>query len=111
MLYVLLQEIHEKIASTQEVSIVLTSDHSTPVLYGDHSFEPVPFAISRCEKAFANLQENTSSSFCFSSSSSEVLTDQVVCFDEIEAAKGALGRFSGDQVMSLICKYRDYHHS
>lgn len=27
-------------------SIVVTGDHSTPVLFGDHSHEPVPFAIA-----------------------------------------------------------------
>jgi 2,3-bisphosphoglycerate-independent phosphoglycerate mutase len=27
--------------------ICVTGDHSTPVEYGDHSFEPVPFAICR----------------------------------------------------------------
>jgi 2,3-bisphosphoglycerate-independent phosphoglycerate mutase len=38
-------------------SIVVTGDHSTPVVFGDHSHEPVPFAIAhirdvvRCELA------------------------------------------------------------
>jgi 2,3-bisphosphoglycerate-independent phosphoglycerate mutase len=27
-------------------SIVVTGDHSTPVEFGDHSHEPVPFAIA-----------------------------------------------------------------
>ena len=28
-----------------EYYLCVTGDHSTPVEYGDHSFEPVPFAI------------------------------------------------------------------
>ena len=28
-------------------SLVVTGDHSTPVEFGDHSHEPVPFAIAR----------------------------------------------------------------
>ncbi|KAI3919361.1 hypothetical protein MKW92_008272 [Papaver armeniacum] len=30
-----------------QYSICITGDHSTPVEYGDHSFEPVPFTICR----------------------------------------------------------------
>lgn len=26
--------------------VVVTADHSTPVLYGDHTCEPVPFAAA-----------------------------------------------------------------
>ena len=29
--------------------VCVTSDHSTPVLRGDHSHEPVPFAIAHVE--------------------------------------------------------------
>lgn len=34
----------------QQYAIVVTGDHSTPVIFGDHSYEPVPFAAStiRC---------------------------------------------------------------
>ena len=27
-------------------SVVVTGDHSTPVVFGDHSHEPVPFAAA-----------------------------------------------------------------
>ena len=30
----------------QRFTIVVTGDHSTPVMFGDHSHEPVPFAIA-----------------------------------------------------------------
>jgi hypothetical protein len=30
----------------QRFMVVVTGDHSTPVLFGDHSLEPVPFAVA-----------------------------------------------------------------
>ena len=46
MLGHLIKRLHE--ASSREVStfIAVTGDHSTPVAYGDHSHEPVPFSIA-----------------------------------------------------------------
>jgi 2,3-bisphosphoglycerate-independent phosphoglycerate mutase len=34
-------------AGTGRYAICVTGDHSTPVEFGDHSHEPVPFAIAR----------------------------------------------------------------
>lgn len=62
-------------------TIVVTGDHSTPVLYGDHSCEPVPFCISKIGVERGDL---------------------VKTFDENAVSKGALGRFCGDQVMKII---------
>lgn len=42
------------------VSIVVTGDHSTPVLSGDHSFEPVPFVMCRFTRALATEAFKTS---------------------------------------------------
>ena len=33
--------------SADTFNIVVTGDHSTPVVFGDHSHEPVPFVIAR----------------------------------------------------------------
>ena len=33
--------------SAERFNIVVTGDHSTPVVFGDHSHEPVPFAIAQ----------------------------------------------------------------
>lgn len=36
-------------------SIVVTGDHSTPVEFGDHSHEPVPFAIAHVRHVVSEL--------------------------------------------------------
>jgi 2,3-diphosphopglycerate-independent phosphoglycerate mutase len=70
-----------------EFLIVVTGDHSTPVELGDHSYEPVPFAI------WDILGKEK---------------DKVEVFSEIEACKGDLGRFSGLQVMNIIKSFLKY---
>ena len=60
--------------------ICVTGDHTTPVKYGDHSHEPVPIVVGSVK----------GKSVCESK------------FDEIECAKGKLGRFSGDQIIPLL---------
>ncbi|OZJ05767.1 hypothetical protein BZG36_01326 [Bifiguratus adelaidae] len=71
------------------VVITLTGDHSTPVLYGDHSYEPVPVTMARLS---ANPVEMS------------MTCDHVTCFDEISARQGALGRFRGLELMGVIKK-------
>ncbi len=36
-------------ASSKRFMICITGDHSTPVLTGDHSHEPVPFALAHIQ--------------------------------------------------------------
>ncbi|KAI4346784.1 hypothetical protein L6164_007652 [Bauhinia variegata] len=67
--------------------LCVTGDHSTPVEYGDHSFEPVPFSLSverlhRCSCG-----------------------DSVYEFNEIAGARGCLGRFHGGEMMGIIKKF------
>ncbi len=65
------------------MSFVVTGDHSTPVRSGDHSYEPVPFVFAKVCGATA------------------MEPDTVTAFDEISAASGVLGRFTGSSVMPL----------
>lgn len=74
MLGRMLQSIHE------EVVVVLTADHSTPVAVRDHSADPVPVAIS----------------------GADARVDAVRAFDEISAASGALGRLRGMELMPIV---------
>ncbi|XP_050269910.1 uncharacterized protein LOC126713977 [Quercus robur] len=110
--------------------LCVTGDHSTPVEYGDHSFETVPFAMCRL-KDFVSAVGGESiilgtSLDPFPLPATEVdddLTDDVgieqerskqlqayngdsVCeFNEIAAARGCLGRFPGGEMMGIIKKF------
>lgn len=106
--------------------LCVTGDHSTPVEYGDHSFEPVPFSICRLKDfvgAFGESVIHQTSLDPFplpSVKSGEDLTfdleteergdkcsqsysgDSVYELNEIAAARGCLGRFPGAEMMGII---------
>ncbi|CAH0477071.1 unnamed protein product [Peronospora belbahrii] len=111
MISLLLEGIHTDCGDEDnEVTIVVTGDHTTPVKYGDHTFEPVPFAIARVGAAYERSQVVKSSGVQTNGDDlpSSPLTDVVTEFSELAVARGALGRFSGDQVMKLIKSFREY---
>lgn len=109
--------------------ICVTGDHSTPVEYGDHSFEPVPFALCRLSNFVSAMGETTVmgaslDSFPLPSTvAGEDLReelkivenrsngrkafsgDSVYEFSEIAAARGCLGRFPGGEMMGIIKKF------
>ena len=109
--------------------LCVTGDHSTPVEYGDHSFEPVPFAICRLRDYAAAIGEdnviNTQlDDFPLPSvKSGEDLFDDIeslerkpdqlkafsgdaLCeFNEVATARGCLGRFPGSEMMGIIKKF------
>ena len=109
--------------------ICVTGDHSTPVQYGDHSFEPVPFAVCRLRDFVGaigqdNVMNTPLDDFPLPSvKSGEDLTDSsepaertpderkaftgdTVCeYTEIAAARGCLGRFPGSEMMGIIKKF------
>ncbi|UCE91828.1 MAG: 2,3-bisphosphoglycerate-independent phosphoglycerate mutase [Methanobacteriota archaeon] len=74
MLGTMLKDVHE------EVLVVLTADHSTPVSVRDHSADPVPVSIS----------------------GSDSRVDEVRLYDEMSAASGALGRMRGMDLMPIV---------
>lgn len=63
------------------------------VQYGDHSCEPVPFALTEVTAA-QNVATHPS--------------DVVSAFSEIDAAQGILGRFPGGEVMALIKRFLEH---
>jgi len=65
---------------TNENYLVLLSDHTTPVSFGDHTGDPVPLVIA----------------------GPEVRTDSVMRFDERSAAKGGLCRILGHDIMPIL---------
>nr|CAD1817012.1 unnamed protein product [Ananas comosus var. bracteatus] len=112
-----------------EYYLCVTSDHSTPVEYGDHSFEPVPFAICKLKdfvnavgeatvintpldpfplpsvKAGEDLNDEVDLSEKKQLRRKAFGGDSVFEFNEIAAARGCLGRFPGSEMMGVIKKF------
>ncbi|CAH9077405.1 unnamed protein product [Cuscuta europaea] len=112
-----------------EFFLCVTGDHSTPVEYGDHSFEPVPFSLCSLKDFVgavggeAVLSETSLDPFPLpmNNDGKDILTadlgverrkkgkgfsgDSVAEFNEIAAARGCLGRFSGSEMMGVINTY------
>lgn len=106
--------------------LCVTGDHSTPVEYGDHSFEPVPFTICRLKDFVGAIGESVIRQTSLDPfplprvKSGEDLTfdleteergdkcsqsysgDSVYELNEIAAARGCLGRFPGAEMMGII---------
>ncbi|GMH04288.1 hypothetical protein Nepgr_006127 [Nepenthes gracilis] len=108
-------------------SLCVTGDHSTPVEYGDHSFEPVPFALCRLEdfvgavggpsvvmqvpldpfplpaiEVGEDLTEEYQCKGETGSTGQPFRGDSVSEFNEIAGARGCLGRFPGSEMMGII---------
>lgn len=79
MLASMLKDLHE------DVVVVLTADHSTPVNVRDHSADPVPVAISGGGARIDHVKE----------------------FDEMSTASGALGRIRGKDLMPIVMGVAD----
>ncbi|OVA13493.1 Bisphosphoglycerate-independent phosphoglycerate mutase [Macleaya cordata] len=110
-----------------QYSICVTGDHSTPAEYGDHSFEPVPFALCRLKDFVGavggeaivmgtpldpfplpkvdngtDLIEEMGLKKERNGAQKAFCGDSVSKFDEIAAARGCLGRFPGGEMMGII---------
>ncbi|KAL6136712.1 hypothetical protein ACLB2K_062007 [Fragaria x ananassa] len=106
--------------------LCVTGDHSTPVEYGDHSFEPVPFTICSLKDFVGAVGVETVLGASldpfplptvkedeYPTEAVEMAQEQTkqprafngdsVCeFNEIAAARGCLGRFPGGEMMGVI---------
>lgn len=111
--------------------LCVTGDHSTPVEYGDHSFEPVPFALCQLEdfvcavggeeavmgtpldsfslpsaKAGEDLAEDLPLAVGKGHEAQRAFAgDSVSELSEVAAARGCLGRFPGSEMMGIIKKF------
>ncbi|KAJ4766869.1 hypothetical protein LUZ62_077244 [Rhynchospora pubera] len=118
-------------AGSFQYYLCVTGDHSTPVEYGDHSFEPVPFALCRLgdfvgavgeeNLDVVSLEDFPLPSVAAGEDLAELVQitevkfspgtlvsyfgDSVSEFNEIAAARGCLGRFPGSEMMGGIKKY------
>lgn len=77
-----------------DLIIVIGGDHTTNIHIGDHSFEPVPFTVTSLEiyKKMINGDDIAG----------EIFRDHVEKLNEIECAKGILGRFPGSEIMPFL---------
>ncbi|EGR27567.1 hypothetical protein IMG5_194300 [Ichthyophthirius multifiliis] len=96
-----LQNAQSNNLAQQEYIICLTGDHTTPVQVGDHSFEPVPVAISSSSSTINLLKKDNNSQ-------KNLFNDQVQQYDEVSACKGVLGRFVGSQLIEILLKLRNH---
>lgn len=108
--------------------LCVTGDHSTPVEYGDHSFEPVPFALCSLKDFVSALggesvlsgisldpfplpsvqageDLDTGTRIEEDQNKKFLAGDLVDKFSEIAAARGCLGRFPGSEMMGIIKAY------
>lgn len=69
-----------KLLEDEECYIILTADHSTPISISDHSGDPVPIVIN----------------------GPEIRVDNVVSFNEIDSAAGALCRIRASNLMDIL---------
>lgn len=78
----------------RDVVLVVTGDHTTPAVYGDHTCEPVPIVFCDVFDPDLNIVEQHST---------YIHSDNTKKFDEIEAGiAGSLGRFPALEIMTLV---------
>lgn len=77
-----------RLKDLEDVYLILTADHSTPISVMNHSGDPVPMIIS----------------------GPEVRKDDVVKFSEVDAAKGGLCRIRGSDVMNILMDLMNNSH-
>lgn len=77
-----------ELKNLEDVYLILTADHSTPISVKNHSGDPVPIVIK----------------------GPEVRVDDIEKFSEFDAAKGSLGRIRGSDVMNILMDLMNYAH-
>lgn len=84
-------DIHEELKLDKETYIFcVTGDHTTPCYLGDHTYHPVPIVIKV-------ISENKKTPFI----------DRNERFNEIDCAKGILGRFSGSSLIPTLINIKN----
>ena len=92
-------------------TVAITADHSTPCVVGDHTADPVPFAVATKPHNYNERVQVCVGMDPLSPprpSQQPKPMDRVTHFDEVSCVSGALGRFDGTRVMCIL---RQYHMS
>lgn len=77
-----------KLKKLDDIYLILTADHSTPISVMNHSGDPVPMIIT----------------------GPEIRTDDITKFSEFDAAKGGLCRIRGSDVMNILMDLMNNSH-
>ena len=91
----------------REALLIVTGDHSTPVAYGDHSPEPVPFVVANTRELSELVCSKGDTEVVNSVPQRQKVAARQVIFGERSASQGVLGRFAGAHVLPLIHSLRD----
>ena len=81
----------------------MTGDHTTPIKLGDHTFEPVPFTVTTYSAVATKL--GLEEALPGREKVIEI-KDKVERFNEVSACEGALGRFPGSEVFSVLKNFK-----
>ena len=92
-------------SSSSPYVLVVTADHSTPVLYGDHANEPVPLLMAAISPSAVSAVDNDDEQP--QSMLSELLRadSNVAQFNEVSCSEGVLGRIPGKELMPLVHRF------
>ena len=89
--------------------LVVTADHSTPVLYGDHAHEPVPVLMAAVGGRAASESDTATEQQAArpaSLLSALLRADSAVQrFDEVSCSRGVLGRFPGSELLPAVTRF------
>lgn len=99
MVKVIIETLHKRNKNNDEFIIALTGDHTTPLISGDHTFEPVPFTATTYSALLENLGIEKDSKRI---QELKNIRDNVEKFDEVSACEGVLGRFPGSEMMGVL---------
>lgn len=79
---------------TREFILVVTGDHTTPISYGDHTHEPVVFAMGQVSKLYRTIKNKEPFKHTF---------DEIHCGSH----HARLGRFTGMDIMPMLKRFRN----
>lgn len=89
----LLRQLHRK--RRNDVVLIVTGDHSSPVSYGDHTCEPVPIIFTDVFDPDGDEADDAHNGY--------IHADDCKLFTEIYAGTdGSLGRFPASEIMRII---------
>ena len=86
--------------------LIVTADHSTPVLYGDHAHEPVPVVMAVVGRQPAAALATHTGTRSQSALTELIGADSAVQqFDEVSCSRGILGRFPGSELLPTVNRF------